>query len=230
MSARQGFLYELQRRHVVRAAIAYAVVAWVVLQLASIVFPVFGAPEWVLKVVIAVLALGMPSAIVLAWAYELTPEGIRRTEPAQSPEARAPEDQQRVRKQLNAVIFGVMALVIVVLLGERFLGRRAATESAAQNASAAGAAAAPAKSIAVLPFENLSEDKGNGYFASGMQDEILTRLASIRELQVISRTSTEKYASHPPDLKTVGRELGVATILEGSVQKAGAPVVTASKP
>src|SRR5262249_17380176 len=107
---------------------------------------------------------------------------------------------------------------------ERFLIHRAPTEGApgagAPPAATAPAASAPAKSIAVLPFDNLSEDKGNGYFASGMQDEILTRLAGIHELQVISRTSTEKYASHPPDLKTVGRELGVATVLEGSVQKA----------
>src|SRR5262245_66060916 len=92
MSARPSFFSELKRRHVVRAAIAYAVVAWVVLQIASIVFPSFGAPGWVLKVTIAVLALGFPVAIVLAWAYELTPDGIRRTVPAYSPEARAPED------------------------------------------------------------------------------------------------------------------------------------------
>jgi serine/threonine-protein kinase len=121
-------------------------------------------------------------------------------------------------------------LVIALLLADRFVVRKEPAQetspatASAESKPAALATAAPAKSIAVLPFENLSEDKGNGYFASGMQDEILTRLAGIHDLQVISRTSTEKYASHPPDLKTVGQQLGVATLLEGSVQKAGEAV------
>ena len=213
MSQGHGFLYELRRRHVVRVAIAYAIVAWVLLQLASILFPTFGAPDWVLKVIVAVFALGFPIALVLAWAFEMTPDGIRRTEPAHSPDARPAEVTHRVGKQLNTVIIAVLALVIAVLLADRFLVHTAPVPAAS--------AAAPAKSIAVLPFENLSDDKANGYFASGMQDEILTRLAGIRDLKVISRTSTEKYASHPPDLKTVGRELDVASVLEGSVQKIG---------
>src|SRR5450432_2488767 len=96
-----GFLYELRRRHVVRVAVAYAVAAWVLLQLASIVFPTFGAPDWVLKAFIALLALGCPLALVLAWAYELTADGIRRTEPAHSPEARPPEHHARVGRSLN---------------------------------------------------------------------------------------------------------------------------------
>ncbi|HSE13693.1 MAG TPA: hypothetical protein VLB69_13765, partial [Rudaea sp.] len=208
----QGFFYELSRRHVVRVAIAYAVAAWVLLQLASILFPTFGAPDWVLKVVVAILALGFPVALILAWAFEMTPEGIRRTEPAHSPEARPQEVTRRVGKQLNSIIIAVLALVVVLLLADRFLGRKAAP---------AASAPASGKSIAVLPFENLSDDKSNGYFATGMQDEILTRLAGIHALKVISRTSTEKYASHPTDLKTVGRELDVASVLEGSVQKAG---------
>jgi TolB-like protein/Tfp pilus assembly protein PilF len=213
MAQGHGFLYELRRRHVVRVAIAYTIVAWVLLQLASILFPTFGAPEWVLKVVVAFLAIGFPVALVLAWAFEMTPDGIRRTEPAHSPDARPAEVTHRVGKQLNTIIIAVLALVIVLLLADRFLVHK--------SPAPAASAPAPGKSIAVLPFENLSDDKSNGYFASGMQDEILTRLAGIRDLKVISRTSTEKYASHPPDLKTVGRELDVASVLEGSVQKIG---------
>jgi TolB-like protein len=217
MSQGRGFFYELKRRHVVRVAIAYAVAAWVLLQLASIVFPALGAPDWVLRVVIALIAFGFPIALILAWAFELTPDGIRRTEPAHSPEARAPEDHHRVGRSLNVVVIGALVLAIAVLLWRQF-GSHATT---GEPRAAAAGAAAPGKSIAVLPFDNLSDDKSNGYFATGMQDEILTRLAGIHALKVISRTSTEKYASHPTDLKTVGRELDVASVLEGSVQKAG---------
>ena len=220
MSQGHGFFYELQRRHVVRVAIAYAVAAWVLLQLASIVFPTFGAPEWVLKVVIALLALGFPLALALAWAFELTPEGIRRTEPALSSGARAPEDHRRVGRSLNAIVIAVLALAVVMLLWRQF-GPHAVAPGEQKVATAKAGAAVSGKSIAVLPFESLSEDKANAYFATGMQDEILTRLANIRDLKVISRTSTEQYASHPPDLKTVGLQLGVAAVLEGTVQKAG---------
>jgi TolB-like protein/Flp pilus assembly protein TadD len=217
MSQGHGFFYELQRRHVVRVAIAYAVAAWVLLQLASIVFPTFGAPEWVLKVVIALLALGFPIAVILAWAFELTPEGIRRTEPADSPDVRMSEQENRVGRSLNIIVIGVLAVAVVFLLWRQF-GNPASSGTARQTQ---GSSAAPGKSIAVLPFESLSEDKANAYFATGMQDEILTRLAGIRDLKVISRTSTAQYASHPTDLRTVGLQLGVASVLEGTVQKAG---------
>ena len=208
MSKRHGFFHELRRRHVVRVAVAYAVVAWVLLQLASIVFPTFGAPDWALKVFIAVLVLGFPIALILAWAFELTPEGVRRTEPAHSEAARPDEQTHRVGRQLDIAIAAVLA-VVVLLLADRFFIRRAPPEGVA----------APAKSIAVLPFENLSKDENNAYFVGGMQDEILTKLAGIRDLKVISRTSTNQYASHPPDLKVVAAQLGVVSVLEGSVQR-----------
>ena len=221
MSQGHGFFYELQRRHVVRVAIAYAVAAWVLLQLASIVFPAFGAPDWVLKVVIALLALGFPIAVILAWAFELTPEGIRRTEPADSPDVRMSEQENRVGRSLNIIVIGVLAVAVIFLLWRQF-GNPPSTGTARPQTQAGSPA--PGKSIAVLPFESLSEDKSNAYFAAGMQDEILTRLAGIRELKVISRTSTAQYASHPPDLKTVGAQLGVGAVLEGTVQKAGEAV------
>src|SRR5512146_3238200 len=213
MSKRHGFFHELRRRHVVRVAIVYAVTAWVLLQLSSIVFPTFGAPDWALKIFIAVLVLGFPIALILAWAFELTTDGVRRTEPAHSQDARPDEQTHRVGTNLDIAIAAALAIVVLLLV-DRFLFRQAPSESAA----------APAKSIAVLPFENLSKDEDNAYFASGMQDEILTRLASIRDLKVISRTSTMQYASRPPSLKVVGQQLGVATVLEGSVQKAGEQV------
>jgi TolB-like protein/Tfp pilus assembly protein PilF len=218
MSHGRGFFHELQRRHVVRVAIAYAIAAWVLLQVASILFPALGAPDWVLRIFIALLALGFPLALILAWAFELTPDGVRRTEPEGSPDVRLPPQQERVGRTLNAIVIGVLVVAVAVLSWRQFGGR---PRSAAVATPAAAPAAAPAKSIAVLPFESLSEDKANAYFATGMQDEILTRLANIRDLKVISRTSTEKYASHPPDLKTAGLELGVASVLEGTVQKAG---------
>jgi len=218
MSQGRGFIYELKRRHVVRVAIAYAVAAWVLLQLASIVFPALGAPDWVLRVVIALIAFGFPIALILAWAFELTPDGIRRTEPAQSPEARPPEEHHRVGRSLNTIVIGALALAVGVLLWRQFGSH--ATPGESKPAAQTGAVPS-GKSIAVLPFESLSEDKANAYFATGMQDEILTRLAGIRDLKVISRTSTAQYASHPADLKTVGMQLGVAAVIEGTVQKAG---------
>ena len=225
MSERPNFFDELKRRHVYRVAVAYAVVGWLLIQVVATVAPQLNLPEWSPKLITLIILVTFPIALILAWAFELTPEGIRRTEPVYSPEARPQEVTRRVGKQLNAIIIGVMALVIVLLLAERFVAHKAPADSVPAAAAASGksapAAGALAKSIAVLPFDNLSDDKSNGYFATGMQDEILTRLAGIHDIKVISRTSTEKYASHPPDLKTVGRELDVATVLEGSVQKAG---------
>jgi TolB-like protein len=249
-----GVFEDLKRRHVWRVAIAYAVVAWLLLQLLSIVFPTFGAPAWVLKVVTVLLAAGFPVALVLAWAFEVTPEGVRRTEPADSPQSRPEDQSHRIGRTLNTGI--IVALILAVgLLGWRLMVLRHAPAAPAQAAgatrssdeanphpgtiapdSAAGLAAAgsprapstpviPARSIAVLPFENLSTDKGNAYFADGIQDLILTKLADINDLKVIARTSTAMYKSHPANLTKVGEQLGVATILEGSVQKAGNQVL-----
>jgi TolB-like protein len=210
MSERPSFFAELKRRHVYRVAVAYAVAGWLLIQFATQVFPVFSFPNWTSELVVLLIAIGFPIALILAWAFELTPEGLRRTEPAHSPDARPEEHARHVGKRLNWLIIAVLAVIVAVLLADRFAPRKAAT-----------AGAAPGKSVAVLPFESLSEDKANAYFATGMQDEILTRLAGIRDLKVISRTSTEQYGSHPPNLKIVAEQLGVSAVLEGSVQKAG---------
>ncbi|HKV65028.1 MAG TPA: hypothetical protein VJN66_01465, partial [Rhodanobacteraceae bacterium] len=221
-SDKPGFLEELKRRHVVRVAIAYIVAGWLLVQVATQVFPFFNIPNWVVRLVVLLIVIGFPVAVAFAWIYELTPEGIRRTAPADSPEARAPQAHRSVGQKLNAIIVAMLVLA-VAFLGWRLYAvhtsRPAAAASIPGTSAAPGASSVQAKSIAVLPFQNLSNDKDNEYFVAGMQDLILTKLADIGDLKVISRTSTMQYGSHPENLKTVGEQLGVATILEGSVQK-----------
>ena len=200
------FFAELKRRNVYKVAIAYAIVAWLLLQAASILFPTFEAPPWTMKVFVVVIALGFPIALVLAWAFELTPEGIKRAEDVDVSKSIA----RKTGRKLDFFIIAVLLLVIGILLFQRLHPNVSPTVSSALE-----------KSIAVLPFDNLSRDPDNAYFSDGIQDEILTKLAGIGDLKVISRKSTAKYKSTPEDLKTVARELGVASVLEGSVQKAG---------
>ncbi len=199
-----NFFAELKRRNVYKVAIAYGVVAWLLLQAASILFPTFEAPSWTMKVFVAMTALGFPIALIIAWAFELTPEGIKRTDEIE------PGRRSRNRAWIYVVV--VAGAISVALF---FLGRYTASTKPSGSANAA------AKSVAVLPFENLSEDKANAYFADGIQEEILTRLAKIADLKVISRTSTQQYQSKPGNLSEIAKQLGVANILEGSVQKAG---------
>ena len=199
------FFGELQRRNVYRVAVAYGVVSWLLIQIATQTFPVFEIPNWGARLVIVALALGFPIALVLAWAYEITPEGIKATETV-DPERRISHQTGRM---LDFVIIGVLLTVIAVMAFRHFR----ATEPAAPSV--------PEKSIAVLPFENRSEDKANAYFADGIQDEILTRLSKVKDLRVISRTSTQQYKSAPENLREIGKQLGVANLLEGSVQKVG---------
>ena len=190
-----GFFEELQRRKVYRVAAAYIVVAGFLIQIASAAFPAWELPNWSLRLVIALLLIGFPIALILAWAYDVTPQGIQAT-------ARVPGAHRR----RNLILLVVASAIISTAAGFFLLPRASARKID--------------KSIAVLPFQNLSEEKANAYFAEGIQNEILTKLAAIRDLKVISRTSTAKYQSKPEDLKTVARELGVATVLEGSVQRA----------
>jgi TolB-like protein len=201
----KNFFAELKRRNVYKVAIAYGVVAWLLMQVASQIFPFFEIPNWAVRLVVLLLILGFPIALVLAWAFELTPEGLKRTEFADEFPTKAPR---------NRVWLYVVVVAGAISVGVFFLGRYTSSKLS-------GNVELPAKSIAVLPFENLSEEKANAYFAEGIQNEILTRLATVRDLKVISRTSTAKYQSNPDNLKTVAQELGVATILEGAVQKAG---------
>src|SRR5947207_11086148 len=207
----QNFFSELKRRNVYKIAVAYAVVGWLVIQVSSTVLPTFHAPEWVVQTLVMLVALGFPIALLIAWAFELTPQGLKRTEDV---DLAASERQSRKHIWIFVVLVGA-ALSIALF----FVGRYTSREKTPRQSEAA-TTAIPQKSIAVLPFENLSDDKGAAYFADGIQDEILTKLATIADLKVISRTSTAKYKSKPEDLKTVSQQLGVANVLEGSVQKA----------
>jgi len=203
---------ELKRRNVYKVAAAYAVVTWLVIQAASILLPTFEAPSWVMKVAVMAVVLGFPIAVILAWAFELTPEGIKRTEDADASAQRAPRKHGWIY---------IVAIGAALSVGLFLLGRYTASHGISNEVGHSGAASLPQKSIAVLPFENLSDDKSAAYFADGIQDEILTKLASIADLKVISRTSTARYKSKPEDLTTVSHQLGVANVLEGTVQKAG---------
>jgi TolB-like protein/Tfp pilus assembly protein PilF len=199
------FFGELQRRNVYRVAVAYGVVSWLLVQIATQVFPFFEIPNWATRMVIVVLMLGFPVALTIAWVYELTPEGLQRTEEVAPGKSIA----HNTGRKIDFVIIGVLLAVIAVMAFRYFRGAKPQEPDV------------PEKSIAVLPFENRSEDKTNAYFTESIQDEILTRLSKIGELKVISRTSTQHYKSAPENLSGIARELGVANILEGSVQKRG---------
>jgi TolB-like protein/cytochrome c-type biogenesis protein CcmH/NrfG len=201
----KNFFAELKRRNVYKVAIAYAVVAWLLIQVATQVFPFFEIPNWVVRLVVLVIILGFPIALIIAWAFELTPEGLKRTEFA---------DKLPKKPSGNRVWLYVVMLAGALSVTLFFVGRYTAPRITRSSESLA-------KSIAVLPFENLSRDPDNAYFAEGVQEEILTRLAKIADLKVISRTSTQRYQSKPGDLSEIAKQLGVANILEGSVQKAG---------
>ncbi len=207
----RNFFAELKRRNVYKVAVAYAVVGWLLVQVATQVFPFFEIPNWAIRLVVLAIVIGFPIALIIAWAFELTPEGLKRTEDVDP----ATEKRRRSHTWIYVVVIGA-----VFSIGLFFVGRYTARSPSAARTEATAGSSIPQKSIAVLPFENLSDDKGAAYFADGIQDEILTKLASIADLKVISRTSTAKYKSKPEDLRTVSQQLGVATILEGSVQKA----------
>jgi TolB-like protein/Flp pilus assembly protein TadD len=198
------FLTELKRRNVYKVAIAYAVVAWLLMQVASQIFPFFEIPNWAVRLVVLLLVIGFPVAMILAWAFELTPEGIKRAEDVDVSKSLT----RKTGRKLDFFIIAVLLLVISILLFQR-VHPNVSTVSSSLD-----------KSIAVLPFENLSRDPDNAYFAEGMQDEILARLSKIADLKVISRTSTQKYKSAPDNLREIAKQLGVSNILEGSVQKA----------
>jgi TolB-like protein len=208
------FFAELKRRNVYKVAAAYAVVGWLLIQAASIILPTFEAPGWIMKVLIAAIAIGFPVAAVLAWVFELTPEGLVRADDV------APNESitRRTGRKLDFLIIGVLMVVITLLVTDRFWRRSI-------SSSVTG------KSIAVLPFENLSRDPDNAFFADGIQDDILTSLAKIADLRVISRTSVMQYrgAGALRNLAEIAKTLGVENILEGSVRRDGNRVLVSTQ-
>jgi len=204
----RSFFRELKRRNVYRAGAAYAVAGWLVVQIATQVLPIFEVSPLVLRIIVLVIIAAFPLVLVLSWVYEVTPQGIVKTDEV------APSESitRRTGQRLNTVIIGTLVVAVLFLLVQRYMFPQRSAETKAPVSD---------KSIAVLPFDNLSDDKANAYFAEGIQDEILTNLAKVGALKVISRTSTQHYASKPDNLPEIARQLGVANILEGSVQKIG---------
>ncbi len=192
-----GFFEEVQRRKVYRVAAAYIIAAGFIIQIGSAVFPAWELPNWTFRLVVVLLLIGFPIALILAWAYDVTPEGIKAT-PA------LPAGKHRRR---NLAMLGAAGVIISAAAGFFLLPPAVARKVD--------------KSIAVLPFENLSDDKENAYFADGIQDDVLTNLSKIGDLKVISRTSVMSYRGHAPNVREIGKALGVSTVLEGSVRREG---------
>ena len=199
-----GFVCELRRRKVYRAAVAYAVAGWLSIQVVAVVFPVLALPMWSLRVVVVTVLAGFPLVLALAWAFELGPSGVRKTpdSPADPtcPPAFAPSRR-------NVVALVLVGAVISALCGYFLLSRSAPGEID--------------KSIAVLPFDNFSEDKENEHFADGVHDDVLTSLAKIEDLKVISRTSVMQYRARTHNIRAIAQELGVSAIVEGSLRRSG---------
>lgn len=200
-----NFFAELKRRNVYKVAVAYIVAGWALSQGIAQVFPVFDAPNWAIRLLVLLIIIGLPIALVLAWSFELTPQGIKRTDAAD-----AVGQHSRGYTWIYIVIVAAAFSIGLFFLGRFSAGNKTVSPAGISN-----------KSIAVLPFDNLSRDPDNAFFAEGVQDEILTRLAKVADLKVIARTSTQKFKSAPENLPDIAKQLGVANILEGSVQKAG---------
>jgi TolB-like protein/Flp pilus assembly protein TadD len=205
-----NFFAELKRRNVYKVAVAYAVVGWLLVQVATQVFPFFEIPNWAVRLVVLAIVIGFPVALILAWAFELTPEGIKRTEAA---------DAARQHSR-GGVWVAVVVIAAGLSLGLFFLGRYTAG-NARPGHSAAATASNPQKSIAVLPLVNTSGDAANDYFSDGLSEELIAVLAKIPSLKIIGRSSSFLFKGKSDDSRTIGEKLGVANLLEGSVRKQG---------
>ncbi len=212
-----NFFSELKRRNVYRVAAAYAIVGWLLLEIASVVMPTFEAPEWVMKVVTFAIILGFPLALVFAWAYEITPEGLRREKEVEHSQSVT----RSTGRKLDFIIIGLLGVAVISLVLENYIWID--DESVADlSDTIAVRDSENRKSIAVLPFTNRSADEENAeFFSSGIHDDLLTLLSNVRELKVISRTSVEKYKDTSKTIREIARDLNVANIVEGGVQRAG---------
>jgi adenylate cyclase len=205
---RANFFAELKRRNVYKVAVAYAIVGWLLVQVATQVFPFLEIPNWVVRLVIVLVAIGFPIALVIAWAFEMTPEGIKRTEIADAlPTAPA--------KKKHAWIY-IVVIAAAVSIGLFFIGR-----CTGQNTQTPRQSEATTKSIAVLPFVNMSADKNDEYLSDGVSEELITALSKINGLQVKARTSSFAFKGKNEDIQKIGELLHVSHLLEGSVAKAG---------
>src|SRR6266508_2955741 len=193
-----GFFEGVRRRKVYRVAAAYVIAAGFIIQISSAVFPAWELPNWAFRLVVVFLLIGFPVALILAWAYDVTPQGIRATPTTSAPGA---------HRRRNLIMLIATGVVVSAAAGFFLLPRVSARKID--------------KSIAVLPFENLSDERENAYFADGIQDDVLTNLSKIGDLKVISRTSVMSYRGKASNVREIGKALGVATVLEGSVRRIG---------
>lgn len=211
-----GFFEELKRRRVVRAVVAYAAIAFLVMQGAELVVPGLGLPEWTFRVVVVVAVLGIPVVAVLSWVFDWTPAGVKRTDPSlaaggEAGRSSALDEIDGTRRRRSTTVgrlaLGLLAIAVVVVGGWRLLGPRVALADMA--------------AVAVLPLDNLSADPDDAFFALGLTDEILTQLHNVSALRVTSRTSVMPYIDSDKDLRTIADELGVRYVIEGSAQALG---------
>ena len=219
-----SFFKELKRRNVVRVGIAYAVAAWLLIQVTDIVFPRIGLPDSAVTLVIALLAIGLIPALIFAWAFEMTPEGLKREKEVDRSESITPQ----TGRKLDRMIIGIMAVVIAFLLLDRFILNEGTGPSSRVNEtqsvgidSEVEAAKDEGPSVAVLPFVNMSGDAENEYFSDGLTETLLHMLAQLPELRVAARTSSFAFKGRNTSIGEIADSLGVAHILEGSEQKSG---------
>ena len=226
-----SFFEELKRRNVIRVGIAYVVVAWLIMQFADVVLGNIAAPPWVFQVIMLVLAIGLPLVLVFAWAFEMTPEGLKKEKDVDRSQSIAPQ----TGKNLNNTILVLLALAVAYLLFDKFSApENPASASLSQESTVPESGINPGKSdpgpvpranadnsIAVLPFANRSRDEDDAFFSDGIHDDLLTQLAKIKDLKVISRTSVMRYRGTQMTIPEIAAELGVSRILEGGIQRAG---------
>ncbi|HXE76712.1 MAG TPA: tetratricopeptide repeat protein [Rhodanobacter sp.] len=235
--AKPDFFEELKRRHVYRVAIAYAIAGWLLVQVATQVFPFFHIPDWSVRLIVLLVVIGFPIAVILAWVFEMTPEGIRRTEPAGSMEARSEVATHQIGRKLNALIIAALGLAVVVLAWRQFVYRPApvastasadtlaiaATKSSADVPAAATTArfAPPADTLVVLPFANLGGDAAQNYFSDGITEELTNVLGQNSALRVIAWDTASKFRDSTQSATLVGQALNVANLLHGSIRREG---------
>ncbi len=213
-----SLIHELKRRNVFRVGAAYGIVGWLLVEVASVLLPTFGAPEWVMKAFTCLVILGLPLALIIAWAFELTPEGIKRESAVDPTES----IRRATGRKLDFAIIALLAAALTYVVIDKYvLEAEPEHEKAGAEQRAKTESVAREKSVAVLPFANRSANEEDAFFVDGMHDDILTHLAKIRSLKVISRTSVMEYRNTAKNLKTIGQELGAATVMEGGVQRSG---------
>ena len=208
-----SFFHELKRRNVFKVAIAYAIAAWILIEITATTFPILKLPEWTVTLVTALVLVAFPLTLIFAWAFELTPEGIKKEKEVDRTESIT----HHTGRKLDYAIIGAMTIAILVLLADKFIF----SEHSETNGFEV---VATGQSIAVLPFVNISSDKEQEYFSDGITEEILNSLASVKGLKVAGRTSSFAFKGQNQDLRKIGDLLGVDHILEGSVRKSGATV------